>query len=112
MKIFRINLILIVGLLFSGCGDKLIEVNTFGDLNYAYMGHSENKDDPRIIEEVRNDSAIISMQKESLSTLDEKINRKLSTMLKNKDNSLLEPEKIRKTNTIYNDDRFNNLTNK
>lgn len=110
--ILKINLVLIIGFLFSGCGDKLIEVNTFGDLNYAYMGHSENKDDPQIIEEVRNDSKIVSMQKESLSSLDEKINKKLSSMLKNKELSAPEPEKFRKTNTIYNDDRFNNLINK
>lgn len=112
MKIFKINLLFIVNLLFIGCGDKLIEVNTFGNLNYAYMGHSDNKDDSKIIDEVRSDSKIISMQKESLSVLDEKVNKKLSTMLKNKENSLQEPEKTRKINTIYSDDRFNNLTNK
>ena len=112
MKILKINLILTLGFLLTGCGDKLIKVNTFNELNYAYVGHSENKDDQKIIEEVRNDSKIILMQKESLFVLDEKINKRVSIMLKNKEDSLLEPEKLRKINTIYNDDRFNKLINK
>ena len=83
----RFYLLIVLIFLFTGCGDKIVKMNDYSEINYSYHPHANSKLEEVAYESVLDDKSISNKKIRLAKKLDENLNSELDEIISNKSNS-------------------------
>lgn len=112
-KIFKSIFLLIVSLLISGCGDKIVKMNEYKDIKYSYQPHSNYGFENKTYEDILDDNKTNKKIKFLSEKVEKKIEKTINNISTNQSNSNImntrqQAIKTEKKNHLFYD-RFDSL---